>query len=56
MIEIFMMTEVQVTISIIVSVFLGILVKRKIDYNNLLPTIHLIISLILKAENTKEVG
>jgi len=49
-------TETQIAISSILAVLIGLLVKKNIDYKKILPIISLIISLILKAEQTGESG
>jgi hypothetical protein len=50
--EIILTPQVQVALAIIIAIVLGALIKKKVDYNKILPIIVFIIDLIFKAENS----
>ena len=50
--EIILSPQVQAAIAVIIAIVLGAFIKRKIDYNRILPVIVFIIDLIFKAENS----
>jgi hypothetical protein len=54
--EIILSPQVQAAIAVIIAIVLGAFIKRKIDYNRILPVIVFIIDLITKAEQTAVTG
>lgn len=54
--EIILSPQVQVAIAVVLAIVLGTLIKRKIDYNRILPIIVFIIDLITKAEQSEVSG